>query len=50
MVDLIKCQIIMANLTKPWHGHLDGPLVFLIRCLVCHMVKKVTLVECLNQK
>ncbi len=53
MVDLIKCQIRMANLTtcksqwplnmvnltKP-NGNFDGPLAFLTRCLICHMVKK----------
>jgi hypothetical protein len=31
-------------------GHFDLPLAFLIRCLVCHMVKIVTLVKCHHKK
>ncbi len=63
MVDLIKCQIRMANLTtcksqwplnmvnltKP-SGHFDGPLAFMTRCLICHMVKKVTFVKYFSKK
>jgi hypothetical protein len=60
MVDLTMCQIRMANLINcksQWplsmvnltkFAHLDKPLAFLTRCLVCHMIKKVTLVKCLN--
>jgi hypothetical protein len=42
MVHLIKCQIIMVNLTKPYpfnmvnlssHGHFDGHLSILTRSL-----------------
>jgi len=62
MVDLTKSQIEMANLINyksQWPlsmvnwlslGHLDGPLAFFTRCLVCHIVKKITLVKCLNKK
>ncbi len=30
-------------------SHLDGPLTFLTRCFIYHMVKKVTLVKCFNK-
>jgi hypothetical protein len=62
MVDLTKCQIKIANLINcksQWPlsmvnltslGHLDGPLAFLTRCLVCHMVKNVILIKCVNKK
>jgi hypothetical protein len=52
MIDLIKpLPFNMAYLTKLWA--LDEPffyLTLLIRCTICHVIKKVILIKMTNQK
>jgi hypothetical protein len=47
MANLINCksQWPLNMVNRLSFGHLDGPLAFFTKCLVCHMVKNVTLIN-----
>jgi hypothetical protein len=59
IVNLIKGQIRMVNLTKPYpfnmanlikpHGHFVGHLFILTKSSTWHLVKNVTLIKCIGQ-